>query len=195
MPVPAAFLLGLLAAAGPASAAEAEEGPLSIGFKYDNGRESNTTYSELGPTLLLTLITSREDAANRFKLETGLAYGDAWTKFDGENGEDNTRVRTVDLKYARISVLQLGGFDLKDKTGVVPFFSGGVQYVDSRGDFDGERFVDFYWAPTFGGGIDIALKKKLTLSLAYDQNTEKGDRLVRRLSVELRFDVFGRSGG
>ena len=53
-------------------------------------------------------------------------------------------------------------------------------------------FNDFYWAPTFGGGVDIALKKKLTLSLAYDQNTEKGDRLVRRFSVELRFDVFGR---
>jgi opacity protein-like surface antigen len=180
-------------AAAPKDEDESEEGPLTVGFKVDAGREDSARYSELGPTLDLTLTTSRKDAANRFKYELELGYDDYWTKLYGGPEDESSRVRTVELKYAKLSLLQIAGWDFHKNLGLVPFVTGGVQYVDSRADEGGTRVNRFYWAPTFGGGFDVALKKKLTLGLEYEQNTEGGARQVTRFSLELKYDVFGRA--
>ena len=78
---------------------------------------------------------------------------------------------------------------------------GGVQHVDSRQDsrnfdedagaFASESLRQRYWSPTFGFGAEIALNKKVSLALDYDQNSESGDRKVTRLSFELKYAVFG----
>jgi opacity protein-like surface antigen len=180
-----------------------EEGgqTLEIGLRGSKGREANTSDFDWGPTVSYGIMTSREGRRSRFKYELELSYNDAMTDFQSALSSQATRVRTAEFRYAKIHLLKLLGFDFKKRISIVPYVAGGIQYADTRQDSrtfdeDTEEFVSEsarsrYWSPTIGAGAEIALNKKISLALDYDQNTEGGDRRVTRLTLELKFALFG----
>ncbi len=208
-------LLALLLLAAPAAraqdaqnaseaAAEEEQEPprtLELGLKGSKGREANTSDFNWGPTASLGILTSPENHLTRVKYEFELNYDDATSDFQSTLASQSTRVRTLEFRYAKVHLLELFGFDFKKRILLVPYVSGGVQHVDSREDtrnFDEETGLFFseskrqrYWAATFGFGAAISLNKKVSLALDYDQNAERGDRKVTRLSFELKYAVWG----
>ncbi|MDD5302113.1 MAG: outer membrane beta-barrel protein [Elusimicrobia bacterium] len=209
-PVVLACALALPAAraaaqAKPAAAEEEEDEEggqtLEIGLRGSKGREANTKDFDWGPTVSYGILTSPEKRLNRFKYELELSYNDAMTDFQSALSSQATRVRTAEFRYAKLHLLKLLGFDFKKRISIVPYVAGGIQYADSRqdsrafdeatGEFVSEGQRDRYWSPTVGAGAEVALNKKMTLALDYDQNTEGGDRRVTRLTLELKVAVFG----
>jgi opacity protein-like surface antigen len=201
-------LLLLFALALPASAQQDEaeddsagEHKLEVGLRGSRGREANTRDYEWGPTLSYEIMASRKEKSSRFKYELEASYNDAASASRSGDTSQSTRVRTAEFRYAKISMLELAGFDLKKRLGVVPYLAGGVQHVDSRevstsfdedlGQIVSTTARDRYWSPTFGCGLEVSVNKKVTLSLDYNQNVANGDRRVSRLSFELKFAVFG----
>lgn len=186
-----------------AESAEDEEPPrtLELGLKGSRGREANTSDFDWGPTVSLGVLTSPENHRTRVNYELELNYNDAMTDFQSTLSSQSTRVRSLEFRYAKVHLLELFGFDFKKRVLIVPYASGGVQYVNSRQDsrtFDSDAGVytsesvrDRYWSPTFGFGAEIALNKKVSLALDYDQNAESGNRKVARLSFELKYAVWG----
>lgn len=186
-----------------ASEADEEEAgqTLEIGLRGSKGREANTSDFDWGPTLSYGILTSPEKHRNRFKYELEISYNDAMTDYQSALASEATRVRTAEFRYAKIHLLQLFGFDFKKKISIVPYVAGGVQYANSRqdtrtfdegtGEFVSESVRSRFWSPTFGAGAEIALNKRMSLALDYDQNTEGGDRRVTRLTLELKVAVFG----
>ena len=189
----------------PEAEAETEEDvpghKLQFGFRGSKGREASTSDFDWGPTVSYGLLTSPEHHTSRVKYELELNYNDAMTDFQSTLSSQATRVRSFEFRYAKIHLLELFGFDFKKRMLIVPYASGGVQHVDSRQDsrnFDedtGKYFSESkrerYWSPTFGFGAEIALNKKVSLALDYDQNAESGDRRVTRLTFELKVAVLG----
>lgn len=182
---------------------KSEEPPrtLEIGFRGSKGREASTSDFDLGPTVSLGLLTSPENHRTRVKYELEISYNDAMTDYQSSLASQATRVRALEFRYAKIHLLELFGFDFKKRILVVPYASGGVQHVDSRQDsrtfdedagaFVSESLRQRYWSPTFGFGAEIALNKKVSLALDYDQNAESGDRRVTRLTFELKYAIWG----
>ena len=174
---------------------------LELGLRGSKGREANARDFDWGPTVTYELMASRKERSSRFKYEMELSYNDAMTAARSGNTSQSTRVRTAEFRYAKISMLELLGFDLRKRVGVVPYLASGVQYVDSREDstaFDevtGAVASDStrarFWSPSFGCGAEVALNKKMTLALDYNRNVANGDRRVKRLTLELKFAVFG----
>ncbi|MFI5346571.1 MAG: outer membrane protein [Elusimicrobiota bacterium] len=183
-------LLGLLLLPGAARASTSFDS-VEVGLKGNTGQDAGERSFDWGPTLSVGILTSDKGDRDRFKYEMEYSYDDAYSKLSAAGTEQQSRVRTHELKYAKISLLGVRGYDLKERLRFVPFVSGGVQYVDSRGNADGERVEDFYWAPTWGAGVDITLSKKTTLGLAYDANTLGGSRRVASFSLELKIAVLG----
>ena len=164
---------------------------VEIGVKGSSGQDAGERSLGWGPTLAVGILTSDKTERNRFKYEMEYGYDDAYSKLSAADVHQQSRVRTHELKYGKISVLSLFGWDLKERLRFVPYASGGVQYVDSRGNADGERTADFYWAPTWGAGIEFALSKKTSLALDYDANTLGGSRRISNLSLALKIAVLG----
>lgn len=214
---PAAFLLLLLLAA-PAVRAddedealepetpvveEEEEEPrtLEVGFRGSKGREASTSDFDWGPTVSLGILTSPENHTTRVKYELELSYNDAMTDYQSTLASQATRVRQLEFRYAKVHLLELFGFDFKKRVLLVPYVAGGVHHVDTRQDsrnFDEDTGLYFsesvrqrYWSATFGFGAAIELNKRVSLALDYDQNAERGDRRVSRLSFELKYAVWG----
>jgi opacity protein-like surface antigen len=194
------------AAAKPAAEEEEEddgkgEHKLELGLRGSRGREANARDYEWGPTLSYEIMASRKERSSRFKYELEFNYNDAASSSRSGDTSQSTRVRTAEFRYAKVSMLELAGFDLKKKLGVVPFVTGGIQYADSREDStspdEGTGGIvsttarDRFWSPTFGLGAEVSVNKKVTLALDYNQNVANGDRRVSRLSLELKFAVFG----
>lgn len=182
--------------------ADEEEGQtLEIGLRGSKGREANTSDFDWGPTVSYGIMTTREGRRSRFKYELELSYNDAMTDFQSALSSQATRVRTAEFRYVKLHLLKLLGFDFKKRISIVPYVAGGIQYADSRqdsrafdegtGEFVSESQRERYWSPTIGAGAEIALNKRMTLALDYDQNTEGGDRRVTRLTLELKLAVFG----
>jgi opacity protein-like surface antigen len=177
------------------------EHKLELGLRGSRGREANTRDYEWGPTLSYEIMQSRKEKSSRFKYELEASYNDAASASRSGDTSQSTRVRTAEFRYAKVSMLELAGFDLKKKLGVVPYVAGGVQHVDSREDSSSPdeeagglvstTSRDRYWSPTFGCGVEVSVNKKVTLALDYNQNVANGDRRVSRLSFELKFAVFG----
>lgn len=202
-----ALLAALLALAVPAAAEEEEKEKsspiesLAVGLSANLAREANWNSYDWGPTLSLGLLTSREAAPNRLKYELELSYNDGFSRLSGEGYTSETRVRTAEFKYAKLSFLKVAGSDLRERLRLTPYLAGGVQYVDSREetrelDDDGvyettDLRRESYWAPTAGAGVEFALTPKTSLALDYDQNFEGGNRRIRRLSLELKVSLFG----
>lgn len=184
------FCAGLLLLPARARAVSAFES-VSVGLKGSAGQETSERSVDWGPTLSVEILTSDKAERSRFKYEVEYAYDDATSKLSAAGVDQQSRVRTHELKYAKLSLLSLFGRDLRERLRFVPYASGGVQYVDSRGSADGERAVDFYWAPTWGAGIEFALSRKTTLAIDYDANTLGGKRRVANLTLELKLAVFG----
>jgi opacity protein-like surface antigen len=174
---------------------------MSIGLRGSKGREANTRDFDWGPTLSLEIMQSRKERSSRFKYELELSYNDAMTASRSGDTSQSTRVRTAEFRYAKISMLELFGFDLRNRTGIVPYAAGGIQHVDSRedstafdedlGEFASTTSRNRYWSPSFGVGAEVSLNTKVTLALDYNQNIASGDRRVERLSLELKVAVFG----
>ena len=164
---------------------------VAVGLKGNSGQYAGEKSFDWGPSFSVGLLTSNKGDRDRFKYEMEYSYDDAYSKLSVAGTDQQSRVRTHELKYAKLSLLGVRGYDLKERLRFVPFVSGGVQYVDSRGDTDGERVEDFYWAPTWGVGIDIALSQKTTLGLVYDANTLSGRRRVASFSLELKIAILG----
>ena len=179
-----------LACAG-AARAEGAIKSVGVGFKGSTGREAAERSYEWGPTLSAELLASAKDARTRLKYEIELNYDDSFSKLESGGTTQSSRVRTTEFKYGKLSLLQAFGYDLKEKLRFVPYVSGGYQYVDSRTDTDGELAHDFYWAPTYGAGIEFSLTKRTTLALDYDANTLRGDRRIAHLSLELKVAILG----
>lgn len=197
---------------GAEEAQEEEEGeekpasPLnsfSIGLRGSAGREANGRDHDWGPTLGLDLLSSPESARHRFGYELEFSYNDAHWKLIGADSTQKTRVQSMELKYAKLSLLKLAGVDLDKRFRLVPYVSGGVQYVDSREETitpadpeedepeSTESSRDRYWAPTFGAGVRFSLTRRTSLALDYVQNTMSGNRRIARLSFELSVSLFG----
>jgi opacity protein-like surface antigen len=171
--------------------AESAFNSVSIGLKGSSAQETSEKSYDWGPTVSAEIVTSDKASRNRLKYEIEYDYDDSFSRLNAGGTEQSARVRTSEFKYGKLSVLQLFGYDLKEKMRFVPYVSGGVQYVDSRADTDGESRNDFYWAPTWGVGVEFSLGKKTTLALDYDANTLHGDRRIAHLSMELKFAVMG----
>ncbi|MBI3550327.1 MAG: hypothetical protein HY078_14905 [Elusimicrobia bacterium] len=169
-----------------------QRGLLSLGLRGSFGREAQQRSVEWGPTLSLEIGSSEATARNRFKYELEYSYNDALTKLVEDEAAQTLRVRTHELRYAKVSLLRVAGFDVGKRFGMVPYLAGGVQYVDSRGDLGEEgRTVDFYWAPTMGAGLEMLISRRTTLALDYEQNFEGERRRISRFSFELKLRVFG----
>ena len=172
-----------------------EEAPatnaLAIGFKGYWDAEANSRSFDWGPTVNLDLFSSPKWAENRFKYGFELSYDDAFYRLASDGSNDQSRVRTYEIKYAKLSLLRALGFDIRTRLGVVPYVTGGIQYVDSREDSGGERTNRFFWAPTWGFGFEFDVTKRLTLGFDFNRNTEGGDRRVSRMSIEAKLYVFG----
>ncbi|MFA6028668.1 MAG: autotransporter outer membrane beta-barrel domain-containing protein [Elusimicrobiota bacterium] len=174
---------------------------LEVGLRGSVGREANSRDYDWGPTLSLGLFSSGPDARNRFCYELEYSYNDAFSELRGDAYTQQTRVKTSELKYAKVSLLKLAGRDLRERFHFTPYLTGGVQYVDSREetreeDEDGElalteRRRESYWAPTLGAGVEFALGSRTTLALDYDRNFESGNRRMHRLNLELKVRLFG----
>ena len=174
---------------------------LEIGLRGSKGREANTSDFDWGPTISYGILTSPEKRRTRVKYELELSYNDAMTDYQSALASQATRVRTAEFRYAKLHILKLLGFDFKKRISIVPYVTGGIQYADSRqdsrtfdegtGEFVSESQRERYWSPTIGAGAEIALNKRISLALDYDQNTEGGDRRVTRLTLELKLAVFG----
>lgn len=188
---PAVLLAGgLSAAAAPARAATVFE-TVDLGLKGELSGEANTRSYDWGPTVSVGLLSSDKSSRDRFKYEMEYSYDDSLSKVVGADASQQSRVRTSEFKYAKISVLQLFGWDLEEHLRFVPYASGGVQYVDSRADTDGERQNDFYWAPTWGVGVEFTLTPKTSLAVDFDANTLGDGRRISHLTLELKFSVLG----
>ena len=170
---------------------EEESNSLEVGVKGNLATEGNESGYDWGPTLNLTLVSSPKVAASRFKYGLEADYNDSYTKLKDEEGAHANRVRTFELRYAKVHALQLFGFDLKKRLGFVPYASAGVQYGDNIQELEGERTRQTYWSPTLGAGVEIALNKKVTLAVDYDRNLENGATRVSRLALELKLSLFG----
>lgn len=176
--------------AAPAFAGSAFES-VDVGLEGSLGRETDTRSLDWGPTLSLGVLSSDKAARYRFKYELEYAYDDYSSKFNAGGSSEQSRVRTHEFKYAKVSFLELFGWDIPERLRFTPYVSGGVQYVDSRSTSDGVRQTDFFWAPTWGAGIEFALNQRTTLGLDYDANTLGGSRRVSHLNLALKIAVFG----
>ena len=177
-----------------------EESSLFLGVSGSLGRESNVKDYDWGPTLSLDLVSSDEEASTRLRYGLEASYNDASTRVTGSEGPQATRVKTFNFRYARVSLLELAGFDLQERLGLVPFVAGGVQHVDSRTtetveNDDGVRSDsttrDSYWSPSWGVGAEIRLNSRLNMVLDYSFNAQHYVRRVERLSLEMKVRVFG----
>ncbi|MDE2141002.1 MAG: outer membrane beta-barrel protein [Elusimicrobia bacterium] len=182
---------GLLLAVPAGARASSSFDSVAVGLKGASGQDAGERSFDWGPTLSVGILTSDKGDRDRFKYEMEYSYDDAYSKLSSADTQQQSRVRTHELKYAKLSLLGVRGWDLKERLRFVPFVSGGVQYVDSRGTADGERTQDYYWAPTWGVGVDFSLSPKTTLGLVYDSNTLGGDRRVASVSLELKVAVLG----
>ncbi len=206
------FLLLILpsaATAAPARAAESEVEASSssfrlggetftfeavkVGLKANTSREANARGYEWGPTLGVGVVASDASGSDKLRYELEYAYGDESSKLTSPGVSEESRVRTSEVKFAKLSLLKVHGYDLKERLRFVPYAAAGMQYADSRSTDNEETTTDHFWSPTWGAGIEFALGRKTTLSLDYEQNTEGGGRHISRLSLELKFDVVGSS--
>lgn len=177
-----------------------EESSLFLGVSGSLGREANVDDHDWGPTVNLDLVTTDEDSPTRLRYGLEASYNDASTRVRGSEGPQTTRVKTFNFRYARVSLLKLAGFDLRERIGLVPFIAGGVQHVDSRTtetveNDDGVRSDsttrDSYWSPSWGVGAEVRLNSRLNLVLDYATNAQHYVRRVERLSLEMKLRVFG----
>ena len=190
------FLLLSLACAAAAHADDKDDDPpeknaLSLGFKGSWETDTGTRSFDWGPTLDLDLYSSPKRSLDRWKYGLEAGYDDESSRIASGGSPDHSRVRTAELRYAKLSLLRLRGYDLRERLHLVPYVSGGVQYVDSREDGQDGRVNRFFWAPTWGFGFEFELNKKLSLGFDFDRNTEGGDRRVSRISIEAKVYVFG----
>ncbi len=177
-----------------------EESRLYLGISGSRGREANVDDFNWGPTLSLELVSSDEDARTRLRYGVEASYNDASTRFAGSEGPQTTRVKTFDFRYAKVSLLKLWGFDLRERVGLVPYIAGGVQHIHTRTqetvEDDNERrtqsvTLDNYWSPSWGVGTEIRLNSRLNMVLDYSFNAQHYERRVNRLSLEMKVRVFG----
>ena len=177
-----------------------EESSLFLGVSGSLGREANVDDHDWGPTVSLDLVTTDEDSPTRLRYGLEASYNDASTRFRGSEGPQATRVKAFNFRYARVSLLKLAGFDLRERLGLVPFVAGGVQHVNSLyretvENDDGVRSdvttTDNYWSPSWGVGAEIRLNSRLNLILDYSFNGQRYVRRVERLSLEMKVRVFG----
>lgn len=164
---------------------------MALGLKVDSGRETGERSFSWGPTIEADLVTTSTRAATRLKYGVQLGYSDERTKITTGEQTQHWRVHTTDLRLLKLTALRVGGYDLAEKLRLTPYVAGGVQYVDSRQDADDERVNQFYWSPILGVGAELALTKRTSLSLDWEQNTEGGERRIERFSLELKVAVLG----
>jgi opacity protein-like surface antigen len=185
------LLVGVLAVLAGRAAAESASNSIQIGLKGSSSQETSEHNFDWGPTISAEIHTSSKTASNRFKYEMEYSYDDSLSKISSEGSSQSTRVRTSELRYGKLSLLQVHGYDLKERLHFVPYVAGGVQYVDSRATGDSSPKNDFYWAPTWGVGVEFALNKRTTLALDYDANALGDGRRISHLSLELKVAVLG----
>ncbi len=180
---------------------EGEQSSLYLGVTGSTGREANIVDRSWGPIATLELVSTDEDAPTRLRYGLEASYNDASTRFVGPDGDQQGRVRTLDLRYARISILKLFGLDLQEKLGLVPFVAGGLQHVnsslnqtvedDNTGARSNQRTDESFWSPSWGVGAEIRLTSRLNFVLDYNRNTESGEKATNRLSLAMKVRVFG----
>lgn len=178
-----------------------EESSLYIGVSGSQGREANVVDRTWGPTVTLDLVSTDEDLPTRIRYGLEASYSDSTTRFIGPDGDQHSRVRTLDLRYARFELLKLFGYDFKGRLGFTPFVAGGLQHVDSTTDQTieddvtgarrNQRTDESFWSPTWGVGAEIRLNSRLNFVLDYNRNTSGGERATNRFSLELKARVFG----
>lgn len=169
---------------------EQEENSFEVGLRGNLSREANESGYEWGPTVSLELFPAEARGANRFRYSMELSFNDSLTRLSDEDGDRSTRVQTAELRYAKVHAVEVLGFDIGKRLGVIPYVAGGVQHVDSRETSPDESTRQNYWSPTWATGLEVALNKKLTLALDYERNGESGNRRVSRFSVELKLNLF-----
>jgi opacity protein-like surface antigen len=184
-------LAALLLAPSGRAAAETESNSVKLGLKGSSSQETSEHSFEWGPTITAELFSSTKTARSRFKYETEFSYDDALSRISSDGEAQSTRVRASELRFAKVSLLQVSGYDLKERLRLVPYVAGGVQYVDSRSTSGSDVTKDNYWAATWGVGVEFSLNKRTTLGLDYDANTLGGDRRISHLSLELKVAVLG----
>jgi hypothetical protein len=178
-----------------------EESSLFIGVSGSQGREANVADRSWGPTVTLDLVSTDEDLPTRIRYGLEGSYNDATTRVLGPDADQKTRVRTLDLRYAKFSFLKLFGWDIKEKLGFTPYVAGGIQHVSSTSDQTVEddatgarvnqRTDQDYWSPSWGVGAEIRLNSRLNFVLDFNRNTESGERASNRFTLELKARVFG----
>ena len=184
---------------------------LTVGLEGSFGREANAKDHNWGPTLSLSLLSKKESAHYGFNYELEGSYNDSYSKLSADDSTQETRLRTSELKYGKLSFLKFAGFDLEDKLRFVPYISGGEQYVNSREETPGneddivnegdpipaevtEVARQSYWAPTWGAGLKFSLSKRTTFTLDYEQNMAGNKRKISRLTLGLSVNIFGDTG-
>lgn len=193
------------AAKGAPAEEDEEEDPgsfspsVELGVSGSMGREANSEDHNWGPKLSVDIACTPRH--HPFVIGYGMeaSYDDAETKLTTAENSSRTRTRFVDVRYAKVSFLKLFGFDVT-RLGFTPYVATGVQYADQRSEEvvksppDPDEVTvsrDYYWSSTWGFGAEVPVGTRATLVLDVDQNTRGGLRYSRRLSVELKFRVFG----
>lgn len=78
------------------------------------------------PPITAEIHSSSKTASNRFKYEMGYNYDDSLSKISSNGSSQSTRARTSELRYGKLSLLQVHGYDLKERLHFVPYVAGGV---------------------------------------------------------------------
>lgn len=181
----------LFALAGRAAAADGEDNKVQIGIKGSDSQDTSERTLDWGPTITGEIYTSTKTARTRFMYEMEFSYDDSLSRLSSDGEKQSSRTHESEFRFGKVSLLQVGGYDLKEHLRFVPYVAGGVQYVDSRSTSGSDVTHDAYWAATWGLGVEFALTKRTALALDYDANTLGGDRRVSHLSLELKVAVLG----
>lgn len=181
----------LLASAGRAAAGEGESNKIQLGLKGSSSQDTSERTFEWGPTITGEIYTSTKTARTRFKYEMEFTYDDSLSRLSSDGEAQSTRTHESEFRFGKISLLQVSGYDLKERLRFVPYVAGGIQYVDSRSTRGSDVTRDNYWAATWGVGVEFSLTKRTALGLDYDANTLGGDRRISHLSLEFKVAVLG----
>jgi len=181
----------LCALAARASAGDGEANKIQLGIKGSDSQDTSERTLDWGPTVTAELFTSTQSARTRFKYEMEFNYENSLSRLNSDGEAQSTRVNASELRFGKVSLLQVAGYDLKEHLHFIPYAAGGLQYVDSRSTSGSQVDHDHYWAATWGVGIEFSLNKRSTLGLDYDANTLGGSRRISHLSLELKVAVLG----
>jgi len=183
--------VALCVLSGRAAAADEESNKIQLGVKWADSQDTSERTFEWGPTITGEIYTSTKTARTRFKYEMEFSYDDSLSRLSSDGEAQSTRVHASELRFGKMSLLQVNGYDLKEHLRLVPYVAGGVQYIDSRSTSGSGVDTDHYWAATWGAGVELSLNKRTTLGVDYDANTLGGDRRIAHFSLELKVAVLG----